>query len=162
MEPYQSQPEEQHLFDDNKYHLVQASGGKRFLNYIIDRIVFYVLFYFLTLALALLNVNIVLTLNPDTASFVFFSLLLYVFLYALFMGLTEFALKGKTIGKFLTGTRAVKEDGSYLEIKDALLRGFCRIIPFNIFSALGNTCYPWHDSLPKTYVIDERESQFPM
>ena len=70
--------------------------------------------------------------------------------------------RGKSIGKFLTGTRAVKEDGSYLEIKDALLRGFCRIIPFNIFSALGNTCYPWHDSLSKTYVIDERESQFPM
>ena len=27
---------EQHLFADNEYQLVQASGGKRFANYIID------------------------------------------------------------------------------------------------------------------------------
>ena len=32
---------EQHLFADNEYQLVQASGGKRFANYIIDLVLFY-------------------------------------------------------------------------------------------------------------------------
>lgn len=160
MEPNEEQ--EQHIFDDNQYHLVQASSGKRFVNYLVDRIIFYILFYMLALVLASLNIKIQVEVDPDSTGLALFSILIYVFAYALFMGLMEFAMKGKTIGKLLTGTRAVKEDGTHLELKDALLRGICRIIPFNIFSALGNTCYPWHDSISKTYVIDERQSQYPL
>lgn len=160
MEPNESQ--EQHLFDDNQYHLVQASGGKRFVNYLVDRIVFYVFFYVLSLLLASFNITLQVEVTPDSTGLAIFSILIYVFTYALFMGLIEFAMKGKTIGKLLTGTRAVREDGTHLELKDALLRGICRIIPFNVFSALGNPCYPWHDSLSKTYVIDERQSQYPL
>lgn len=162
MEEYSTRPEEQHLFDDNRYHLVQASGGKRFLNYIIDRIVFYVFIYILVYIAALLHISVVFSLEPDSTGFVFVSLLIYSFLYACFMGFAEFILKGKTVGKFLTGTRAVMQDGSPLTLQQALLRGLCRLIPFNVFSALGNICYPWHDSVSKTYVIDEKQSEYPL
>ena len=158
----QQENQEEHLFDDNQYHLVQASGGKRFANYLVDRIVFYVLFQILAYFLAFFNLRIQVDLDPNSAGFALIGILIYMFAYALFMGLLEFAMKGKSIGKLLSGTRAVKEDGTHLELKDALLRGLCRLIPFNIFSALGNTCYPWHDSLSKTYVIDEQQSQYPL
>ena len=162
MEQYSTHTEEQHLFDDNRYHLVQAGGGRRFLNYIIDRMIFYAFFRVLAYFLAFLNLQLTLEVNPDSAEFMIVSLLIYSFLYAAFMGFLEFALKGKTIGKYFTGTRAVMEDGSPLTLQHALLRGLCRIIPFNAFSALGTICYPWHDRVSKTYVIDERQSEYPL
>ena len=161
MEQYSPQPEEQHLFDENRYHLVQASGGKRFANYIIDQIIFYIFIKILFSILAFLNLGLNLSLDPNTNGLATIILLVSA-LYAGFLGFLEFILKGKTIGKFLTGTRAVMEDGSPLTLQKALLRGLCRLIPFNIFSALGNTCYPWHDSVSKTYVIDERQSKYPL
>src|SRR3954469_13355819 len=135
MEQHDTQNEEQHLFDDNRYHLVQATGGKRFLNYIIDRIIFYILINLLTFILALLGVKIDVSLQQDSTDFVINMLIIVSLLYAGFMGFLEFILKGKTIGKFLTGTRAVMEDGTRITLQKALLRGLCRLIPFNIFSA---------------------------
>ncbi len=44
--------------------------------------------------------------------------------------LLEGAAKGKTLGKLITGTRALKIDGSNLTWKDAFLRSLCRIVPF--------------------------------
>jgi len=65
--------------------------------------------------------------------------------------LFEYANKGRTPGKIATGTIAVREDGHFLTLKDALLRSLCRFIPFEFISAFGYRC--WHDSLSKTLVI---------
>ena len=162
MEQYSTPPEEQHLFDDNRYHLVQAGSGRRLLNYIIDQVVFYLFFYVLTYFLAFFNLQLSIGADTDSTDVMLISLLIFSLLYAVFMGLVEFILKGKSIGKFVTGTRAVMDDGSPLTLRRALLRGICRLIPFNIFSALGNICYPWHDSVSKTYVIDEKQSEYPL
>ncbi|HEX9513187.1 MAG TPA: hypothetical protein VF939_22005 [Puia sp.] len=32
-------------------------------------------------------------------------------------------------------------------------------VPFEVFSALGSPCHPWHDRWTDTLVIDERLSQ---
>jgi len=63
----------------------------------------------------------------------------------------EGATKGRTLGKFVTGTVAVKQDGSAITWKDAFLRSLCRLVPFEPFSALGRM--PWHDKWTKTIVI---------
>lgn len=63
----------------------------------------------------------------------------------------EFGNRGRTLGKLATGTYAVREDSSPLTLKDAFLRSLCRLIPFEVFSGLGDT--PWHDSITKTMVI---------
>ncbi len=78
------------------------------------------------------------------------------------MFVIEAAFKGKSLGKLITGTRAVNEDGTNVTVKAAFFRGLSRAVPFNAFSALGNPTYPWHDKWTKTYVIDERESNRPM
>jgi len=157
MESYTTRPEE-HLFDEIHYQLVQAGGGKRFLNYLVDKVVFFIFMYCLTYTLIALQMRLTIDFNGNVAFFRLFSVVFNLLCYALFMAFTEFILKGKTVGKYLTGTRVVKQDGSPIGFRDAVLRGICRIIPFNVFSALGTVCYPWHDRLSKTYVINEKES----
>lgn len=61
---------------------------------------------------------------------------------------------GKTIGKMIIGTKAVREDGLDLNMKDVLFRTVCRFIPFEAFSFLfGDGPGGWHDSISKTKVI---------
>ena len=60
---------------------------------------------------------------------------------------------GRTIGKLLTGTRAVTATGERLGFGKALGRTLCRFIPFEAFSFLGMQARGWHDSIPNTYVV---------
>ena len=89
---------------------------------------------------------------------IFVNQLFFFVLYTSYMFLLETIFKGKSIGKFVTGTRAVNEDGSFISTRTALLRSLSRIVPFEPFSALGNPARPWHDRWTHTYVIDEKKS----
>lgn len=153
---------EQHLFADNEYQLVQASGGKRFANYIIDVIVFYALLIGSGFIIGWLNPTAFDSIpEDDSLGYSLLDRLLGLVLYGLYMFAVEALFKGKSLGKLITGTRAVNEDGSNISAKTALLRGLSRAVPFNAFSALGTPAYPWHDKWTNSYVIDERESNRP-
>jgi len=65
----------------------------------------------------------------------------------------EKAFKGRTLGKVISGTRAIRNDGGELTLKDALLRSLSRLVPFEVFSGFGT---PWHDSWTNTQVIKAR------
>lgn len=45
-------------------------------------------------------------------------------------------------------------DGSNISFAQALGRTFCRFIPFEVFSFLDSRPRGWHDSIPKTKVIN--------
>lgn len=75
------------------------------------------------------------------------STILTLLYYILFEGIS----KGRTMGKLVTGSIVIKEDGSAFTFKDAFIRSVCRAIPFEALSALGYR--PWHDSLSKTAVV---------
>jgi len=79
-------------------------------------------------------------------------------IYGILSGIVEGLFKGKSLGKLITGTRAVNTDGTNISFKTALLRGLSRIVPFEPFSALGGPSHPWHDKWTNTYVIDEKLS----
>jgi RDD family len=64
----------------------------------------------------------------------FLSVVLYIFFYGAFESITG----GKTPGKYLTGTRAVKPDGTRITWDVAFTRSLSRIVPFEPFSALGS------------------------
>jgi uncharacterized RDD family membrane protein YckC len=80
-----------------------------------------------------------------------FSILLGVGYYTLFEGFS-----GRTPGKWITGTRAVAEDGGKLGFGKAIGRSLCRYIPFEAFSFLNSETRGWHDSIPKSYVVKTR------
>lgn len=158
MEPYNettSTPtEEQHLFDDFNHQLVQAGQGKRFVNYLIDLVIFYIIMYFLSYVIIEVNYELAVLLYGETEGFNLMGRLLLLLFYGMFMGIVEAIFGGRSIGKLITGTIAVNEDGSRIKGSTALLRGLCRAVPFNAFSALGTPCYPWHDKWTRSYVVN--------
>jgi uncharacterized RDD family membrane protein YckC len=140
-------------------NLVQASSGKRFANYLIDLICFYLCVFLWGVVIAIVSPSTIDSLD-DSPFGTMSERLITLILYGIFMGLIEGIFRGKSIGKFITRTKAVNEfDGSDISFGTAFLRGLSRAVPFEAFSALGNPSYPWHDKWNNTVVIDEKETR---
>ncbi len=148
--------EQESLLTDVEFNPVLASTGKRFLNYIIDVIIFYVLTLLIGMIFALQLYK--LTLNESVAERRLSFQLIAFILYFLYFFLCETIFKGRTIGKFVTGTRVIMQDGVQPDVKTYLLRALSRLVPFEPFSALGNPPHPWHDKWTNTYVIDIKKT----
>jgi uncharacterized RDD family membrane protein YckC len=148
------------LLSENIFENVQASTGKRFANYLIDVVFFYVLMIIVGILWALISPSTLGVLDNDSASFNILDRLLSLLLYGIIIGLVEGIGKGKTLGKLITGTRAVNNDGTSITFSTGFLRGLARAVPFNAFSALGTPSYPWHDKWTNTLVIDEKLSNY--
>jgi uncharacterized RDD family membrane protein YckC len=151
------------LADDPAFQLQyeEATTTQRFLNFVIDNI-----FCRLALAYAMgyLVAALLVEVNPallydivyeegSAASYIFaygIAILNWFFYYTI----CEKAFRGYTLGKLITGTRAIRNDGSELTFKDAMLRSLTRMVPFEPFSALSDR--PWHDRWTKTTVVKAR------
>ena len=72
---------QEHLFTDPEYQLVQASSGKRFANYIIDLVIFYVLLFASGIVIALVNPVAIDSLNVEDPGFDLLDRLLSLVLY---------------------------------------------------------------------------------
>jgi len=138
-----------------------ASKGKRFVNFLIDLFLLYLinLFFFTPIVFAL----ILKLLSNDSGAFeqkntsLAYSLyfILYIIFFIVLMTLQEFLFGGKTIGKFITGTMVVTLNGEAPKFMDYILRSLCRCIPLEAFSFFGET--GWHDSLSKTRIVNTNE-----
>ena len=62
----------------------------------------------------------------------------------------------RTLGKYVTNTKVVMQNGDEPSPRAILLRSLCRLIPFDAFSFLGRDGKGWHDSLSNTYVVDSK------
>lgn len=137
-----------------------ATTSQRFVNFLLDAVILNRIFSMI--AGFLMGVVIVLTGN-DPRDFEIFTNPVYSALFNYAVGaicllvsytIIEGASKGRSLGKLITKTEAVKEDGSELTYNDAFRRALCRIIPFEPFSALGG--YPWHDTWTGTVVVKRK------
>lgn len=153
-------PPQQDLFTDEEVlSYEEASVGQRFLNYLIDALIMQYGLSFLT---GILVAKLIMLFSPEVAydlfvtrqqsgdvllSMYFVSIMNFLIYYTI----CEKAFKGKTLGKLITGTRAVRTDGQELSFRNALLRTLSRIVPFEAFSAFGG--HPWHDRWTGTMVI---------
>ena len=151
-----------HLFDEGDLiHYTNASLGQRFLNFFIDNLVMQ---YGLSFLSGTLVAYIVFAVSPETAYWLFgdeestqmfiAAYSIGIFNYLVYYTFCEKVCNGYTLGKLITGTRAIRQDGQELTFKDAFLRTLSRIVPFEPFSALGRQ--PWHDSWTKTMVVKSR------
>lgn len=134
----------------------RANQGIRFANYLIDLVVFYLIYFLIGVIYYIANPDLINSVELESDSNEWSTRLLTMLFYSLYMGSMEAAFKGKTLGKLITGTRAVNEDGSTLQTGKAFARGFIRAVPFCAFSALGDPCNPWQDRWTDTMVIKER------
>lgn len=149
------------LLDLESEH-VRASTGKRFANYLIDLIIFYILAFLVGMLLAVLAPSVIDNLaEEEEGGFNIMERLISLVFYGLYMGIVEAAFNGKTIGKFITKTRSVNLDGTQISKQTAFARGLCKAVPFCAFSALGSPSNPWQDKWTNTMVIDERQLNIP-
>lgn len=124
-----------------------VSGGIRFANFLIDYIMvlIFVFVAFIFLAINGCDINAIAESNLYSYGIAILASFIY---YTFSEGLT-----GRTIGKLITGTKVVSDDGTAPSIGQVALRSICRHIPFEPFSFLGSTANGWHDTLSATYVV---------
>jgi len=134
---------------------VNAGNWRRFFNYIVDLISFYVFIIVLSFIFGL--IFMILDVNFDeTASVIDKSPLSYVISFVLatiFYTFMEYLTKGRSVGKFLTKTKVVNVDGSLPTLKSFFIRSLCRFIPFEPFSFFSSKGYGWHDDYSGTRVV---------
>ncbi|MFT5513812.1 MAG: putative RDD family membrane protein YckC [Bacteroidia bacterium] len=124
--------------------LTPASMGVRFANCFIDGIIHTAIYLILVFgrissgALAEGEIFII-------------RIAVFLFYYTLFEGTT-----GKTIGKMITGTMVVIEDGSKPTTDKIIGRTFSRLNPFNTFSFLFLDGVGWHDTITGTRVVSKK------
>lgn len=135
----------------------RATKWTRFANLLIDRVIFS-LFFFVTGFVVVFLDNIfgiyfftdyLLKLSEvNRVTDIFITSILFFF----YTFLIEYFTKGRTIGKFITGTKVIMIDGQSPTLKDYFIRNIIRIIPFDGLSFLGEN--GWHDGWSGTRVIN--------
>lgn len=140
--------------------LKKASAGKRFINYLIDSVVYYIL-VLLSGIIAAIVVGLIApeelaVLDEESGSF---NLISYLFAFMIMIGYYTFmeSVFGVTIGKLITGTRVVTKEGKTPGSKTIFLRSLARLIPFEAFTFLGDEARGWHDTLTNTWVVNKKE-----
>src|SRR5690606_23973431 len=128
-----------------------ASKGLRFVNFIIAYIFLLVLMFMLGVVLAALNMTSLLEVFDKP----FIGNIVGIFIYFVFMMVQEAIFKGRSLGKFVTGTQVVMEDGSEPTMNEYFVRSISRCVPFEAFSFFGTT--GWHDSWSNTRVVIKKE-----
>lgn len=155
------QAEEQSGLFDDQITYEQATTGQRFVNWLIDNILIRLVITYLTgemLGRFLLSIAPEFTYKAfgDGISFegYLISYIFSVFHYLFYYTICEKAFKGHTLGKLISGTRAIRIDGQELTFQDAILRSLSRMVPFEVFSGFSDA--PWHDTWTKTTVVKAR------
>jgi len=137
-----------------------ASKSKRLANYFIDRILFYLIFiavvFFAAMIAELLGSEMVLQFLYDLENISpLLDTLITSVAFLIFYFILE-SISQRTVGKLITQTKVVLENGDKPTPDTIIIRSLCRIIPFEPFSFLGEIPRGWHDTLSKTYVVDTR------
>lgn len=151
LNPYAAPSGSQHESHEPVFNVVVPAGqGARFLNLIID--------YFAQMGITFaFGVIVVVIAGQAGVDFIDSTpglvigipiLLGYYFVFE--------ATTSRTLGKLVTGTKVVNENGGKATLGQITGRTFARLIPFEAFSFLGTPTRGWHDSLPRTFVIKSR------
>jgi len=135
--------------------LTPASAGLRFANYLIDIIVYYAIVFIAGMIMSPFIMSMETGGEYGSNGFEFASFFIALGSYFLYYFLMEGATKGKTVGKLITGTRAISNDGTPITWKQAAIRTLIRFIPFEVFSTFGG--FPWHDTWAQTITIKDRK-----
>lgn len=156
---YPSSTTETDLFEEGEFvEYTEASTGQRFINYLVDYLVMY---FGIAFGTSYLLLQILLATSPEAAynlfseSNVLASYVIAIVNHLLYYTFCEKVFRGHTLGKLVTSTRVIREDGEELTFKDAFLRSLSRLVPFEALSIwFGNGM--WHDTWTKTKVIKTR------
>lgn len=146
--PYTAPETQLEVKENQEASMRLASPGQRILNYFID---YFGSSFFAGIVAGFLKASQGMALTEGLEMGLIFLIIFGNYMLE--------AINGKTVAKYITGTKAVSHDGQKLSFLQALGRTVCRLIPFEVFSFLGGQageCVGWHDKIPKTRVIKTR------
>jgi uncharacterized RDD family membrane protein YckC len=127
-----------------------ATAGKRFANYIIDRVVVIIIVLSsLRIFTVFGSFNGFRNIGDERLLFLVAELAAMLLYYLILEGIFN-----TSAGKCITNTTIVTDEGTRPGFGRILGRTFCRFIPFDAFSFFGAGARGWHDSIPNTYVAD--------
>lgn len=132
----------------SKTDFIIVGSEKRFGNFCIDTIGFFFLVFLHAMVL-----DVWLEIMPEGGSDWFG--VYFFLLYVMYHFISEYFF-GKTLGKFLTKTKVLNEEGEKPSFQQLLIRNLFRLIPLDPFSFLFSK-RGWHDTISKTYVIFDRK-----
>ena len=128
----------------------RAGTGRRFLNFIIDLMIIYVISFIEGIILGIL-------FGSEYSKYICETFIISLGTIFLYYYLFEYLFQ-KTPAKFITGTKVILFDGVRVNSKAIIIRTLSRFIPFEAFSMYTgkdeeqkNTW--WHDRWSKTRVI---------
>jgi len=135
-----------------------TSDRDRFFNGLVDFVFISVFIFVFSLLVVIIGnifqwdiynawVEIVISLGA-VGTYLSFAIIYYLLLESLF---------GRTVGKIVTGSIVVNENGIKPSFKIICVRTLCRLIPFEVLSFLSKSARFWHDSFSKTYVVEKRD-----
>jgi uncharacterized RDD family membrane protein YckC len=131
---------------EKNFHVDQlAKPSLRLMNFIIDSSIIAVVYSFL-------NSNNQMTNESGLSRTNILALIIIVTYYTL----SEWLL-GKTLGKFLTKTTVINDNGTQLNFGMALLRSIIRLIPLVQWTYVGKVSYGWPDRFTNTIVVPDIE-----
>ncbi|MEJ8801880.1 RDD family protein [Pontibacter sp. H249] len=130
------------LFEDAE-PLYEVSKSKRFIHYLIDLVSFYLFAFVMGILLVLVGMEFIIEEVNET-------ILGLMIMFVYYWGFES--VFGQTVGKMVTGSIVVTEDGEKITPTDAFKRTLCRLIPFEALSFLGSGP-GWHDTISKTRVV---------
>ncbi|HEX5049047.1 MAG TPA: RDD family protein [Gammaproteobacteria bacterium] len=126
--------------------LGDASRLRRFVNQVIDAIGYLILSMLIGVVMAFVYPAFIESSSAlGDYAFGYSVLTLY------YVGFEAFL--GRTLGKLVTGTRVVTEDGEEPTFLQILGRTLARFIPFEAFSFFGREGRGWHDRMSHTRVV---------
>ena len=135
---------------ESAQHYETATAGQRFANHLIDMILYYLIIFLIFLFIGTIIPSF-LADDEDIGVTIMTYVIIYIVVISYFTIME--LMTGKTVGKMVTGTKVIREDGMKLTLRDCFIRSICRLIPFEAFSGFSSSGVMWHDSIAKTYVV---------
>ncbi len=130
-----------------------APLGKRFANYLLVTLFFYIIMIFIGFF-----IGFFLVLDPEAIDSVINENMILRYLIGFILTaiyyVTFEALTGRTPGKYITKTRVVNMEGEKPDFPTILIRTLCRFIPFDSLSFLFTESTGWHDRFSGTRVVN--------
>lgn len=127
---------------NSSLNLVKVTRLSRFINFVVDTIIWIIIVAILT---APLNAQ------DDFEMLIGYLIMIVIFFSYYILLETKYQ---KTVGKFLTKTKVINNDESKPNFKDILRRTCCRIIPFDAISFLFSH-NGFHDRLSDTHLTKD-------
>jgi uncharacterized RDD family membrane protein YckC len=144
--PFETPEVEGHVDPDAGANYLDATRGLRFANFIIDYVACTI---FSGLVGAILGMAGAVALTEDLPGMLL-GVMASISYYVLMEGLT-----GRTLGKYVTGTKVVGLANQRVGWGAVIGRSFARFVPFEPLSFLGENA-GWHDDWTNTRVVKVR------